>query len=454
MSEVTSQSVEDTANSDSTMTSLSSAKKVGQPVFDAIHLYQTKGISLDERESQIRNLLQLGVTSADPMLDSSFSSESSYFNGLGLPVRAIDVRKRWEEFLSIHVPKGDWMALCKEEGGEDDRTTKCVDVISVDFDSLTARVAVITLNIGAKSEATMIDTSDGDGDGGAEGDEVSDEEFSVSLIDLHVIDEGEGNVKHEEAGLALEHFRFFYRNIWKPWDERSEVEDWVGEHLANRFALHREVSLGGKTSEIAAVLRSLEHRYKESLAKLMDMEETESMQDGKEGAADEDEEYLAKLGEIEEQLDEIEHQAHQLEDVELRESRHCRDLKKIREKRANGGKVSAMVYEKGTFADLQKVLARATEVLSAEENFGDNTVELFTSIDDAVGNVLMGDVLILPKGDYNCISLKELKHGGTIFGLGESEEDTVIFCNVEYPDEILKNIRLVNVKLAFSQSIF
>ena len=99
-----------------------------------------------------------------------------------------------------------------------------VNVLDVICDSLEAEVELVRIS--------------------EEGEEVGnlatvpiDELFAVREQEIQTLD-------LTSTVTAIDLIRFFYKNIWMPWDEDSEVEDWPSQHLHNRVQLHFSLITG------------------------------------------------------------------------------------------------------------------------------------------------------------------------------------------------------------------
>ena len=99
-----------------------------------------------------------------------------------------------------------------------------VNVLDVICDSLEAEVELVRIS--------------------EEGEEVGnlatvpiDELFAVREQEIQTLD-------LTSTVTAIDLIRFFYKNIWMPWDEDSEVEDWPSQHLHNRVRLHFSLMTG------------------------------------------------------------------------------------------------------------------------------------------------------------------------------------------------------------------
>lgn len=65
----------------------------------------------------------------------------------------------------------------------------------------------------------------------------------------------------QAASVALDHYRFFFNNIWLPWDEVGQSEDWIDEHLHNRFELYQEFLQLGNKSRNWVKIQALKKEY-------------------------------------------------------------------------------------------------------------------------------------------------------------------------------------------------
>jgi len=79
-------------------------------------------------------------------------------------------------------------------------------------------------------------------------------QFSVPIIEIFPIrDQENEHLNIDRTAEALDLYRYFYKNIWRPWDEESHDEDWAETHLKNRLDL--VFDLNSKTGNYGAALR-------------------------------------------------------------------------------------------------------------------------------------------------------------------------------------------------------
>ena len=149
-------------------------------------------------------------------------------------LHAGDVREAWSSYLELVVEPAGWRALLRpsqdtlallglQQTGEQ-RPAMLVNVLDVMCDSLEAEVELVR------------DSQDGEVVGGL---------LTVPIDELYAVKQQEiPTLDLTSTVTAIELIRFFYENIWMPWDEDSEVEDWPGQHLHNRVHLHFSLMTG------------------------------------------------------------------------------------------------------------------------------------------------------------------------------------------------------------------
>ena len=188
---------------------------------------ELKSFLILEAENQ-PEILQtvLSPENCEKLLEAVLSSSGCLHAG--------EVREAWSSYLELVVEPAGWRALLRpsndtlallglQQAGEE-RPAMLVNVLDVICDSLEAEVELVRIS--------------------EEGEEVGnlatvpiDELFAVREQEIQTLD-------LTSTVTAIDLIRFFYKNIWMPWDEDSEVEDWPSQHLHNRVRLHFSLMTG------------------------------------------------------------------------------------------------------------------------------------------------------------------------------------------------------------------
>ncbi len=226
----------------------------------SVQVIRAVNFDLDEREDALRRIL----AHADP----------------DRPVAPADVARLWAQALAAELPEGSWLALwdhrggggsVKDKGRLDPNELICVDVAGVDFERMQAEVVLLTVPKGMEVELGR-HVLDGDkecgdetkvGIGGICVHDYCNKDTGmqvVSLLELYpVVAEGEDEVSGgdsiaadelevaEKAARVLDHLRFFYRYLWRPWDlHAADTEDFVEDHLEHRMDLVADMEERGE----------------------------------------------------------------------------------------------------------------------------------------------------------------------------------------------------------------
>ncbi len=177
----------------------------------------------------------------------------------------------------------------------------------------------------------------------------------VKLIDLYpVLAEDENDkesssevLQAESAARVLDHLRFFYRLLWRPWDghDADDAGDFAADRLGPRMQMLREALDGGKVGGMALWLRV--RALAEQVVGVRDELEVLEASMG-EARDEEDAARCAELGRLE---SELVTRAEWLEDPVLRSALEARQRAERRRGRDEGQIRCNYVAPKGTLEE-------------------------------------------------------------------------------------------------------
>ncbi|KAG9341295.1 hypothetical protein JZ751_019397 [Albula glossodonta] len=139
-----------------------------------------------------------------------------------------EVRTFTADYLEKVVEPCDWQALwCT------DVFDVLVEVVDVDYAEMKAKVELV-LPLQCERKGCEL-TED------AMKDLLEATQHKVPLLELHVVFNESGDF--DQTALALEHLRFFYKHIWRKWDEEDEDDDfdYFVRCVEPRLRLHYDV---------------------------------------------------------------------------------------------------------------------------------------------------------------------------------------------------------------------
>jgi len=350
-------------------------------------------------------------------------------------VPATGVAEAWSEYLREAIPPRGWLAVWDMNASKDYRfygsarqieAPVCVDVISIDFKDLEAKIQVVQAPDAFSN--------------------LLDEEFRTvpltSLIPIHYDDEDktedrapptpesdDPNVSSVSAteetaiAVALDHYRFFFAYLWRSFDAGDEdTMDWIGERLDNRVGLYAEYVEDGEAAKNWRKSKRLETEFDDLQEKLEDM--NLSMSSSAEDQSDSD--VGTMLG-IEAREREIRRDALIIENPEFRNATRVARINKLKESRPEGRRKTVLVWpvldQEGEMGLFRKVWDALTEKLGGDKS-------LFSVAKDlpaAILECLAGDTVVLPNlgtewrespSTYVTDDLGELEEGGgTLMGI-------------------------------------
>ena len=350
---------------------------------------------------------------ADTAADSVLSQMKAVLQSSG-PLEAGEVRGAWSSYLEMVVEPAGWRALLRpspdtchllglDQSGER-KVAILVNVVDVVCESLEAEVELVR-----RSEA---------------GEEVGglltvpiDELYAVKQQEIQTLD-------LTSTVTAVDLIRFFYQNIWMPWDEDSEEEDWPGQHLENRVQLHFSLMSGCGDKATAIRLDELAARAELNRTELQELENTARTEEGSSEETEMSYSVLGRLYELHQEQDSIRREAEMLENSRLRAALNSRAASARKAARESLTRETGilLVWSSGDLTSLTSVLSR---VLT--EFGGGSKVLVYSELQHALDSSLAGDVVIIASaGDHQISSLGSLSSGGSILARTEQPASVII----------------------------
>uniref|UniRef100_A0A8C9RTY0 SHC binding and spindle associated 1 n=1 Tax=Scleropages formosus TaxID=113540 RepID=A0A8C9RTY0_SCLFO len=139
-----------------------------------------------------------------------------------------EVKAFVSDYLEKVVEPCDWQAVWSTEVFD-----VLVEVMDVHYSELKARVELV---VPLRCEARGCELSEE-----AMRDLLEATQHTVPLHELHVVYDESGDF--DQTALAVEHLRFFYKHIWRKWDEEDEDDDfdYFVRCVEPRLRLHYDV---------------------------------------------------------------------------------------------------------------------------------------------------------------------------------------------------------------------
>ncbi|XP_036391701.1 SHC SH2 domain-binding protein 1 [Megalops cyprinoides] len=165
-----------------------------------------------------------------------------------------EVRAFTADYLEKVVEPCDWQALwCT------DVFDVLVEVVDVDYAGLKAKVGLV-LPLQCERKGCELTEE-------AMKDLLEATEHKVPLQELHVVYDESGDF--DQTALAVEHLRFFYKHIWRKWDEEDEDDDfdYFVRCVEPRLRLHYDILEdrvpAGLVAEYYSLLERCSEKYQE-----------------------------------------------------------------------------------------------------------------------------------------------------------------------------------------------
>lgn len=299
----------------------------------------------------------------------------------GSPFSLPKIRQSFSFFVELSVDPSGWQAIWKipridcESFKISFPTVVMVSVENIDVIKLTSAVKILAV----LDEDTHLP-----------------EMHVVPLIELWPLrtQDRTSDLNINNTAAALDVVRFFYNNLYMPWDEEKETYDWMGYHLENRLQLIYDLNSGNLPVKMAQDLRSLLTNAKH----LQELLQYESLEE--------------KLIEIELSLLNIQ------KEVELLENPLARKVLINRAKRSEdtvGGKCW-LIIDRGTPQDYLNFLKDARGRITAKKS-----VKFAPNLSEALKGAAVGDTFILKPGNHVINHTQALETGCTLKSASPSE---------------------------------
>jgi len=319
-----------------------------------------------------------------------------------------DVRLAWSAYLELVVEPAGWRAVLvpSPDTAEllnteaDRRGSLVVEVVDVTCDSLEAEVEIIT---GAP--------------------ELEGKLATVPVDELYPLNDQEiPSLNMTPTVVALDLIRFFYKNLWMPWDEDSDCCDWVSEHLENRLSLHFSLVSGSGDQATAIKLDQLVARAELNRTALTELEDMASVAEESQGELSMSYQMLGRMYELHQDQDSIRREAEMLENPTLRLAVEAKTTSSRKKSRKDVTAGVLLVWAGGSLSSLSSLL----NTLEAE--FGASVpITTYPDLQHAVDCSVAGDAIILARpGQHQLRSLGGLTSGGRIMSRGCPEASVTL----------------------------
>ncbi|RWS04367.1 SHC SH2 domain-binding protein-like protein [Dinothrombium tinctorium] len=278
---------------------------------------------------------------------------------------------------------------------------------------------------------------------------------TVPLIELYVISEGDENEQFLQTAVVIEHIRFFWKCIWRPWDDFNDNrnEPFIEDRFTVRFNLYCDIQEKAVVqSSVNRINRLLEEAWK--IRKRLDEINIQVAKDdtsSKESNELLDENLMYETFRLKFKLEEIERVVKLFEDPFSRviaSSLLSSSVKAIQNERDKNGIIHMLAksYDCSTL----------NEVISCAKKLGkiENKMFFHHSLSDALSEAANGDVIWIMPGVYeNDLSLW-IDVDVTIHGISRSSDDVILTASEDIGDVFLhccsSNIELSNLTLRTS----
>ncbi|XP_066290298.1 SHC SH2 domain-binding protein 1 homolog A-like [Branchiostoma lanceolatum] len=321
--------------------------------------------------------------------------------------RPDQIAVRFAQYVLSHIEPAGWRAVWRSSSGTTETTGAfdvLVEVDDVRPEDLNASVHIVSPFLCDRPEVQQASVES----------LLASRDHMLPLSELWPLyDE---NCDHGKTALVIEHIRFFYDNIWRPWDEDDEEDySFVLRHLGPRLMLYHDLHTGAvppSTTEQYHVTLAL---YQQRLAELDKFED-------RMGAADSDSELdsndVLECARRHEELDALKRSIQVMENPMMRQTICFR------------ASTTGPGVPKGPRPDGERVTHLISDKMTVGmvTNLGlppETTVQYHTSLQVALDNTFEGDTVLLFPGRHVLSHPIKLCDPITIRGVGNPDDVTV-----------------------------
>ncbi|XP_061671543.1 SHC SH2 domain-binding protein 1 [Syngnathoides biaculeatus] len=351
-----------------------------------------------------------------------------------------EVKSFTADYLKNLVQSFGWQALWSAELFD-----VLVEVCDVDFSDLKARVKLVFplqcevrgFEINKEAIVEVLEAT----------------QHKVPLVELQVVYEESGD--YDQIALAIEHLRFFYKHVWRLWDEEDEDDDFdyfvrcVEPRLRLYYDILEERVPAGLVSEYKIVLEKCTQCFQQfSLLRSSISSDSDSELDNI---------SMVEGLKLYEQLEVFKRKLYFIENPLLRyvlgyKSNARHQFMQSRGLRESGIKVAHVVLSSCTANQLQSLLnERLLQQFSSE----DTEVQFHRDPVSAVDSCHQGDMVFVLPGVYNVTSSILLPDSITVEGFGLP--DDVVIEKKNKGDSLIEStgadVKMSNIKFIQHEDI-
>ncbi|KAM4614418.1 SHC SH2 domain-binding protein 1 [Discoglossus pictus] len=317
-----------------------------------------------------------------------------------------EVRQFSGEYLEKVLEPSGWQAVWRTDVFE-----VLVEVVDVDYSLLKAVVKLSTPFVceSRVSEFTQENI--------AELLEVKEER--VPLQELYVVFDESG--EFDQTALAIEHLRFFYQNIWRPWDEEDEDDfDYFVRCAEPRLRLHYDILEDRVPSGLVTEYHKLLSKCNEVYKRFSDLRNSISRGEDSDSECEANNVSMVEGIKMYDEMESLKRRLKLIENPLLRYvfcyQRHS-GPQSVRAKgpRPSGDKIIHIVSKSMSVSTLQCLIR---ERLQPESERGELEIEFHSDPLAAVNACYEGDVVIVCPGHYVVDGLFSITDSIEIEGYG------------------------------------
>lgn len=312
------------------------------------------------------------------------------------PVQSSLIKTQWSYHLELQMEPTGWQAVWKisrvicEELKINYPTVVYGNVDHVHFKDLTAVFKIIAV----QDENVHIP-----------------ECHIVPLQDIFPTIEQENNALNVDmTANCMDQMRFFYNNIWMPWDnDNDDSFDWEERHLNNRIKFYFDLKMKNINRRLSTRITSLltEARYLQKRKEYLEI----GLSDDEDEAIEEENTSVGEMMRLHLRMNTIKSEIEMFENPVMRkafEENNCKT------------KIECKNFLVTNVGKLSDVITYLTE---AKTFIGNENIKLGSSLQDALEFCLASDTIYIPAGIHQIKFMEHFNEKGSIKALVVSENN-------------------------------
>lgn len=359
-----------------------------------------------------RNETKIKVISGQPAVYTINLHDSSadelnevYSNQILIAASIGDIEKAMIEYTNNVVEPVGWNAVWRATTSTTGLDVECdflVEVLDVSMHKLESTIKILGI-FDSADLSTIQESPDYQ-----LMEQLEEGVRTVPLIELYPMSEDDSEGFFLKTAVAIEYIRFFYRNIWRPWDEEDDDDVIFSEkHLTPRLKFYFDIHSGVVSETMARKAETLLQQGNAIRDKLNNLHSSMALSDSE---SEFDEVDMVQSIQLRMELEDLQRQ------IEMLENPLVRNLV-LGVENLNTTKPHERSYR--VLHLVGHITLGNIKTLPWDSNV---VVKMYDTPDKAILNALSGETILIYPGVYKCLSLGWIEESITVQGVGKPED--------------------------------